>query len=205
LGYYAAYLDVGGRRCLVTGGGQEAAAKAEDLVAAGAQVVVIAEVPSPALRALAGAGSVELRERRPVAGDLDGVFVAVDASGDEGLNVEMRAWCDARHVLLNILDRPAVCDFIAPALVRRGPLQVAVSTAGRSPFMASLVRRRLEGEYDAAWGEAVELVGRLRDRLRAEGLPVARQQELYAGLDVDGAVALLRAGDRRGAEALLGL
>ena len=97
-------------------------------------------------------------------------------------------------MLVNVLDRPALCDFIAPALVRRGPLQVAISTAGRSPFMASHLRRLLEVEYGPEWGELVEMVGELRDRLRADGVPLEQQNQVYARIPDSGALELLREG-----------
>jgi precorrin-2 dehydrogenase/sirohydrochlorin ferrochelatase len=203
MGYYAAFLDVGGRRCLVTGGGKPAADKADGLLAAGATVSVVWDQIGPELEALAG--RVQLLRRRPVEADLKGVFVAIEASGDDAVGPQMKEWSRRHGAVLNVLDRPALCDFIAPALVRREPLQVAISTAGRSPFMASLIRKRLERELGPEWGELVELVGRLRDHLRAEGVPLAKQQEIYEGLDVDSAVTLLAAGRHEEAARLLGV
>jgi precorrin-2 dehydrogenase/sirohydrochlorin ferrochelatase len=182
VGYYAAYLDVTGKRCLVIGEGKAADDKVAGLEASGARVVRL--------------GAEAYRDE-----ELDGCFLVIDASLDDDLGVRVANAARFRRVLVNVLDRPALCDFIAPALVRRGPLQVAVSTAGRSPFMASLLRRRLEGEYGPEWGELVELVGRLRDRLRAQGMSVAEQTAIYESLPVEAVLQLLRAGevDRAGA------
>ena len=154
---------------------------------------------------LAGRGDIEVARRRPVAADLEGVFVAIDASLDEALGSQMREWSRRHGALLNVLDRPALCDFIAPALVRREPLQVAISTAGRSPFMASAVRKRLERELGPEWGELVELVGRLRDQLRAAKVPLPLQQEQYEALDIDAILALLVQGRGADAARLVGL
>jgi siroheme synthase-like protein len=118
----------------------------------------------------------------------------VDASLDEATGIEVFAAARARSVLCNVLDRPARCDFIAPALVRRGPLQVAISTSGRSPFMASHLRRELELSIDEAQGQLVELVGRLRDRLRAQGVSLEKQSAAYARIPGSGALELLRQG-----------
>ena len=203
MGYFAAFLDAGGKRCLVTGGGKMAAEKAHGLLEAGADVTVVWDNVGLEVEALNTTTQVQVARRRPVEADLQGVFIAIDASGDDALGPLMREWSRRHGAILNVLDRPAWCDFIAPALVRRGPLQVAISTAGRSPYMASHIRQRLERELGPEWGELGELVGRLRDRLRAEGVPLARQQEVYASLDIDGAVDLLRQGRAEAATHLL--
>jgi precorrin-2 dehydrogenase/sirohydrochlorin ferrochelatase len=142
---------------------------------------------------------LEVRRHRFTPDDLDGCLMVVDASMDEATGVEVFAAARERSVLCNVLDRPALCDFIAPAIVRRGPLQVAISTSGRSPFMASQLRRELEVTVDEAQGRLVELVGRLRDRLRAEGLSLEVQNGVYARIPGSGALELLREG--RGDEA----
>ena len=194
MGYYAAFLDVTDRRCLVVGGGDEAADKARGLLASGARVLVAWNEVGEEIVAMEAAGEVELRRHRFIADDLEGCFVVIDASEDEATGIEVFAAARARSVLCNVLDRPARCDFIAPALVRRGPLQVAISTSGRSPFMASHLRRQLEVSIDEAQGQLVELVGQLRDRLRAQGISLQAQSEVFARIPESGALELLRAG-----------
>jgi siroheme synthase-like protein len=184
MGYYATYLDLTGRSCLVVGGGSETTAKVRGLREAGAVVTVVE------------AASFQ-------ASDLDGCVLAIDTSGDDASGERVAAAARARGVLVNVLDRPQWCDFIAPALVRRGPLQVAISTGGRSPFMAAEVRRRLEKELGEADGELVELVGELRDRLRAQGVPLEVQQRIYKQIPSSAALDLLRQGRRDEAAAEL--
>ncbi|MEA2645482.1 MAG: precorrin-2 dehydrogenase, partial [Chloroflexota bacterium] len=188
-----------GRRCLVVGGGDPAEEKVRGLLEAGASVSVVADSFNSGLTELGETGGVELLARGFQDGDVEGCFIVVDASGDDAGGERVAAAARERGVLVNVLDRPALCDFIAPALVRRGPLQVAISTAGRSPFMAAEVRRTLEAQLGEEYGRLVELVGELRDRLRAEGMPLARQQEIYARVPASGALDLLRAGDLAGA------
>lgn len=200
MGYYAAFLDVTDRRCLVLGGGAEARDKARGLLSAGALVVVAWDEVGDELAAMVAAGDVELRRHRFTPEDLDGCFLVVDASLDEATGIEAFAAARSRSVLCNVLDRPARCDFIAPALVRRGPLQVAISTSGRSPFMASQLRRELEVTIDAAQGQLVELVGRLRDRLRAAGVSIEVQSAVYARVPKSGALEMLRQGRADDAE-----
>ena len=202
MGYYAAFLDVGERLCLVVGGGAAAEDKVRGLLESGANVVVCSGPtdsglkPGPGLEELAAAGRVELRRRDFAVADLEGCVLVIDASGDDRSGVRVAAAARERGVLVNVLDRPALCDFIAPALVRRGPLQLAISTAGRSPFMASHVRKLAEGWVGPEWGELVELVGELRDRLRREAVPLEEQSIVYARIPGSGALELLREGRR---------
>jgi precorrin-2 dehydrogenase/sirohydrochlorin ferrochelatase len=207
MGYYAAFLDVGERRCLVVGRGAPAEGKARGLLASGARVVVClgasdsGVAPCSGLEEMAAAGRVELLHRDFEGADLEGCALVIDASGDDTSGVRVAAAARQRGVLVNVLDRPALCDFIAPALVRRGPLQVAISTAGRSPFMASNVRRLAEGWVGPEWGELVELVGELRDRLRREAVPLEEQNTVYARIPASGALEMLRKGRRDEARA----
>jgi uroporphyrin-III C-methyltransferase/precorrin-2 dehydrogenase/sirohydrochlorin ferrochelatase len=194
MGYYAAYLDVTGRRCLVVGGGQPALAKARGLLDSGAEVTVIWDRLVPAFRQL----DISLVERRFLDSDVEGCAVVIDASGDEATGVEVSRAAQGRGIPVNVLDRPALCTFIAPALVRRGPLQVAVSTSGRSPFLAAHLRRLIERWVGAEWGEMVEGTGRLRDRLRRRGVAIPEQTKAYArelgSFGAKGQVALVGAG-----------
>jgi precorrin-2 dehydrogenase/sirohydrochlorin ferrochelatase len=146
------------------------------------------------IRKLEAEGRVEVRRRAFDSPDLDGCLLVIDASGDDASGARVAAAARAVGVLVNVLDRPALCDFIAPALVRRGPLQLAISTAGRSPFMASHLRKRLEADYGPEWGELVEMVGQLRDRLRADGVSLEEQTGVYARIPGSGALELLREG-----------
>lgn len=201
MGYYAAFLDLGGRPCLLVGGGRPAEEKARGLLEAGARLTVVWDNATAGLKELAATDRLALLRRRFQPADLDGCFLAVDASEDRPTGDAVAAAARERGVLLNVLDRPELCDFIAPALVRRGPLQVAISTAGRSPFMAAHVRRMLESTVTPELGRLVELTGELRDRLRAEGVPLAAQTAIYERIPASGALTALRAGDVEAARA----
>jgi precorrin-2 dehydrogenase / sirohydrochlorin ferrochelatase len=202
MGYYAAFLDVGDRRCLVVGGGGPAEDKVRGLLDSGARVIVCSGSPdggvepSAGIEDLAAVGRIELLRRDFEAADLEGCALVIDTSGDDPSGVRVAAAAREHGVLVNVLDRPALCDFIAPALVRRGPLQVAISTAGRSPFLASHVRKLAEGWVGPEWGELVELVGELRDRLRRESVPLDEQNRVFACIPGSGALEMLREGRR---------
>ncbi|HEY8740051.1 MAG TPA: bifunctional precorrin-2 dehydrogenase/sirohydrochlorin ferrochelatase [Candidatus Dormibacteraeota bacterium] len=194
-GYYPVYLDLAGKPCLVLGGGAAAADKARGLVAVGADVTVVSETFITELVEMGGNRAVRLLLHAFDETDLDGVALVVDASMDDAQGRRVAAAARRRRVLVNVLDRPPLCDFIAPAVVRRGPLQVAISTAGRSPFMASYVRRLLESTLGPEFGELVELVGELRDQLRTDGVSLQTQNRIYERVPDSPVLALLRSGD----------
>jgi uroporphyrin-III C-methyltransferase/precorrin-2 dehydrogenase/sirohydrochlorin ferrochelatase len=173
--YYPVFLDLQHRRCVVLGDTPLADEKALGLRNSGAKVVHI---------------------RRPFrVGDLVGAYLAVDASDDPDAQREARAEADRERVLLNVADVTHQCDWIAPALVKRGPLQVAISTSGESPFLARALRERIETTIGSEWGPFTELMGRMRRRLRRAGVPAAAQQRAYRRLLQSRATAMLRDGD----------
>ena len=167
------------------------------LLDAGALVTVVAAEADASVVALAGRGDLTWLRREYRPGDLRDAFLAINGTGD--LAIEDTVQDEARHggVLLNTIDRPAACDYATPAVVRRGRLQIAVSTSGDSPYVAATVRRRIERLFGEEWGTLLELVGRVRRRLRREGVDAARQQQVYASLSRDDVRTALRA-DRTG-------
>ena len=177
--HYPVYLDLNGRRCVVLGGGALADEKARGLRAAGADVAH--------------------RRRGFRASDFDGAFLAIDATGDVESQRASRAAADRQHVLLNVVDVSSRCDWIAPAVVRRGPLQIAISTGGESPFLASHLRGRLERDYGDEWARFTEIVGAVRRRLRRRGVAMPVQERAYRRLLRSEARALLRSGDEEAA------
>ncbi|HZQ49830.1 MAG TPA: uroporphyrinogen-III C-methyltransferase [Candidatus Dormibacteraeota bacterium] len=173
--YYPVYLDLMDQRAVVLGDGPVATDKAALLREAGAVVTVIA------------AG-----DYRP--GDLAGARIVVDASGDSKVN--RLAWeeAEAAGILINVLDRPEQCRFIAPAIVRRDPVVIAISTSGESPFLASQLRVRIERLLGTEWGPFTALVGRIRRRLREQAVPIATQTRVYRRLLQADLRSMLRAG-----------
>ncbi|HLG70757.1 MAG TPA: bifunctional precorrin-2 dehydrogenase/sirohydrochlorin ferrochelatase [Chloroflexota bacterium] len=196
MSYYPVYLDLRGQRCVVVGDGPMAVQKVRGLLNAEAHVVAIAAEPCPELQDL----PLELIRRAYAPGDLAGARLAIDASGDRAVMTAMRREADACGVLLNVVDYADACDFIAPAIVRRGSLQLAVSTSGESPFLAAALRSRLESELGPEWAAFVKLVGRIRRDLRRRGVPAADQAAIYQTLLESCVLDLLREGAVAAAE-----
>ncbi len=142
--FYIACLKLKGRRCLVIGGGDVGLGKVEGLLACGGEVTLIAPVAHPELEELAAEGSIQW-EKRPYAGaaDLEGAFLAIAATDDSEVNIGVSDDAEQRGMLVNVVDVPPLCNFILPAIVRSGPLAIAISTAGASPALAKRMKREI--------------------------------------------------------------
>lgn len=189
---YPVNLLVGARPCLVVGGGTVALDKVVGLLDAQARVTVVAPDVVDALEALATDGRVRL-ERRPYrsgeAGEHRLVIVATD---DPAVNEQVAADAERAGVWVNAADDVANCTFTLPARVRRGDLLLTVSTAGRSPALASWVRSRLEAEFGPEWAVVLDLLAEVRDDLRTEGRSTLKV-DWHAALD-SGMLEMVREG-----------
>lgn len=163
---YPVNLVVAGRRCVVVGGGAVAARKVDGLAAAGAQVTVIAPRVDPSIRTLAG---VTVFEREYRTGDLDGAWLAVAATDDAGVNRSVHADGEAARVWVNAVDDPPACSFTLPAVVRQGPVVVAVSTSGYSPALAGWIREKVAEQLGPEVALLAEWLSEAREEMKAGG------------------------------------
>jgi len=168
--YYPVFLDLADRPCLVVGGGPVAEGKVAGLLAAGARVTVVSPTVTARLAGWAAEGRLVhlAREYRP--GDVDGRRLALVATDDVAVTRAVVADGRARSVWVNAADEPARCDFILPAVIRRGRLVVAVSTGGASPAAARAIREELEGYLTEEHAALVELAAEAREDLRRRGV-----------------------------------
>jgi len=188
---YPVNLILGGKRCLVVGGGPVAARKVAGLVACAAQVHVIAAEPGPELVALTGPGvTVEARAYQP--GDLDGYHLVIAATNDPALNRAIFTEAEAAGTWVNSADDPASCTFTLPSVIRRGPVMVTVSTGGRSPALATWLKHRIEGDLGPEYEVLVELLSSAREDMRAAGRST-EQADWKSVLDSD-MLDLIKAG-----------
>jgi siroheme synthase-like protein len=203
--FYIACLKLRGRRCLVVGGGAMGLEKTEGLLACDGDVTVIAPEAGPELEALAAEGSIRW-EQREYAGaeDLEGIFMVIACTDNTDTNIRIYDDAEKRAMLVNIVDVPPLCNFILPAIVRMGPLAVAISTAGASPALA----KRMKREVAELFGEEYATLAIMLNDARgwAKGtLPTYQDRKAFfeeiVGGDPD-PIALLRAGD---SAAVLGL
>ncbi|KAH9030699.1 putative NAD(P)-binding-domain-containing protein [Lactarius pseudohatsudake] len=156
------------KHVLVVGGGEVASSRIQHVLAAGANVTIVS--PSKGLnnqtRSLIDCGSVIFRDRTFVSTDLDGVDMALTAIDDVELSRDIGTSCRARRIPVNVADDPSYCDFYFGSQIQQGPLQIMVSTNGKSPKLANIIRRRIEESIPKSAGEAIERVGLLRERLK---------------------------------------
>ena len=186
--YFPLFVDLAEHRCLVVGGGPVGERKARALLDCNARVVVVSPALTPALAALAADGRLEHRARTFRAGDVRGCRLVVAATGGPDDRAVVAA-ARRRRVLVNAVDRPAWCDVIVPSVLRRGELQIAVSTGGRSPALAREIRRRLEPLFGQDLGELVERAGRARARARRRARTAAGRARAGERIAVSAAAA----------------
>lgn len=193
-------------RCVVVGGGRVAARKVTALRRADAQVTVISPFLCKPLEELAGHGRIEVVDRDYRQGDLEGAFLAVAATDDPDVNRQVWEEARTRNLLMNVVDDPEHCNFIAPSVVRRGPLSLAISTSGECPAFSRHLRKRLEREFGPAYARYVELLGDLRGRV-VDTLTMAERRDFWQEIFESNVLSLLASGDdgeaRRRAQAIL--
>ena len=200
-GFYPVSLALAGRRAVVVGGGRVAEDKVGGLLTADAQVTVISPVLTPKLEALAAAGSITVARRAYMPGDLTGAFLAIAATDDRGANRLVWEEAESRGVLLNAVDDVEHCHFIAPAILRRGDLTVAVSTGGRSPTVAVRLRDRIARLIGPEYEPWLTLLGSLRDEIARRVPDAARRREVWYRIADSEASVLVAQGDLAGARA----
>jgi precorrin-2 dehydrogenase/sirohydrochlorin ferrochelatase len=175
------FLKLTGRPCLVIGAGNLAESKIESLRAAGAQVTVIAPHASPGVAEMAASGEIAWRQRPYEPGDVaDGTFLVVTATNVPEVNRAVYLEATGKSILCNAVDDPPYCDFYFPSLVRRGDLQIAISTAGQSPALAQRLRKELNAALPLDLGPWLAELGNLRrEVLQLEPLNEARKDLLH--------------------------
>ena len=198
---YIACLKLKGRRAVVVGGGDIGLEKVEGLLLCDADVTLIAPDALPALEEYAAEGSISW-ERREYAGatDLEGVFLAIAATNQSEVNIRVSEDAEARSMLVNVVDVPPLCNFILPAIMRSGPLAIAISTAGASPALAKRMKREIAEAFGEPYARLAVMLNDARGWAKAT-LPTYQDRKAFFEEIVNGdpdPIALLRAGDEAG-------
>jgi precorrin-2 dehydrogenase len=189
---YPANLIVAGRRCVVVGAGRIAARKIEALLAAGADVRVVAPEIGSEVRAWADKGDLEVVERAFEPADVDGAWLVTSATGDPDVDHAVFLAGDERRVWVNAADDPANCSFTLMSVVRRGDIVVTVGTGGRSPALAAWLKTRFEDELGPEYETLLDLLSEAREELRATGRS-SEEVDWRHAID-SGMLELIRAG-----------
>jgi precorrin-2 dehydrogenase/sirohydrochlorin ferrochelatase len=204
--FYIACLKLSGRRCVVVGGGEVGLEKVEGLLACDADVTLIAPAAVAELEALAAEGSIAW-ERREYAGrgDLEGAFLVIASTDDTDANIAVFQDAERRAMLVNVVDVPPLCNFILPAILRTGPLAIAISTAGASPALAKRMKAEVAELFGEEYAQLAVLLNDARGWAKAT-LPTYQDRKAFFEGIVHGdpdPIELLRAGDVQGARDLI--
>lgn len=177
--YYPIFLNLKQKPCLVVGGGQVASVKIPPLLEAGARVTLVAQTIHPGVIALTPNSQLTLKHRAWRISDLDHRFLVIAATNDTSLNHKIHAICEARGILVNVVDDTLACNFILPSIARQGPLQVAVSSSGTSPTLARRLRQQIQAEIlRPELGQVATFVGAWRSRINPH-LPTFTLKKAY--------------------------
>src|SRR3954447_3793659 len=203
--FYIACLKLTGRRCVVVGGGEIGLEKVEGLLAANGRVVLVAPEAVQELQDLAAEKSItwERRPYRPE--DLEGTFIVIAATNDTDVNIGIFDDAERRAMLVNVVDVPPLCNFILPAIVRTGPLAIAISTAGASPALAKRIKREISAAYGPEHARLAQLLNDARGRAKGT-LPTYQDRKAFFEGIVNGEpdpIELLRNGDEAAVRGLI--
>ena len=200
--YYPVFLNLSGKNCVVAGGGQVALRKVTTLLQYGADITVISPRLCKGLSELDCVGKIQVRRRAYQAGDLQGAYIAIIATGNRSVNLQASLEARCNKIPVNVVDDAGLSDFIVPSIVRRGSISIAISTAGKSPALARKLRTRLEGELDDAYAELALLIEGVRREAKRLKLKISSKRWQEA-IDLDYMLRLIKQGKGKKAHDIL--
>ena len=176
------FLNLSETVCLVVGGGTVAERKVDSLLEAGGNIRLVSPELTLHLRALGIEGRITVHQRPYQLEDLAGVSLVIAATDDTALQQYVAADAKQARVLCNIVDKPALCSFIVPAVIKQGDLTIAVSTSGASPALAKKICGDLAEQFGPEYAVALQLLGRVRERIMQEERTAEERQRLFTRL-----------------------
>lgn len=197
--FYIACLKLRGRRSLVVGGGDVGLEKVEGLLACDGDVTVVAPDLQPELRRLADEGSIQWIARAYEPADLEGTFMVIAATNDSEVNIKVYDDAEKRAMLVNVVDVPPLCNFILPAIVRTGPLAIAISTAGASPALAKRMKQEVSQLFGEEYARLAVMLNDARGWAKSTLPTYQDRKEFFEGIvngDPD-PIELIRAGNEQ--------
>lgn len=180
--YFPVFLDLKRRLCVVVGGGKVAERKIRSLLKAGARVKVVSPQLTPSLSRLKEKGKVTHIPRSYRGRALDGAFLAIAATDDRTTNERVFRDGNKKGILINIVDDPSHCNFIVPSVVKKGDLLIAISTSGKSPALARILRRKLEKEIGSNYPFMLKFLSAVRKKLFSRRLGQRENQKIFRRL-----------------------
>ncbi len=207
--YYPVNLDLTGRLCVILGDPRVVERKSETVLECGARIRAVTPNPTPRLRERASAGEIELRQRDFQPGDVSDAWLVIASTGDRATDEAIHREAVAAKAVVNIVDVPDLCTFITPAVVRRGPLTIAVNTNGVVPGFSKRVRQRLESLYGPEYEPYLALMAEAREQIKEkfgrERTPqaIARREAVGNCILDSEALSLMLEGDEDGARGFI--
>jgi precorrin-2 dehydrogenase/sirohydrochlorin ferrochelatase len=195
--YYPIFLDVENRDVLIIGGGNVCARKAETMLRYGARVTIVSPEFTEEIEEWGRAGTVAIRRKPYEEKDLDGASIVIASTDDQRVNEQIAADCRARRIPVNVVDVTPLCEFIVPAIVESGSIQIAVSTGGKSPALARTLKEDLQRMVGAEYSEVNEALGSLRDSAKSVLPTDTDRKRFFDGIIAQGILQMLREGRRR--------
>ena len=181
--FYPVFLNLTGRRCVIIGGGQIAEGKITKLLESAAEIIVVSPDATQGIRDFAQAGKIELDLRKYQPGDLQGAFLAIAATNDRVVNQEIFQEAEKQGILLNAVDDMPRCSFIAPSVVNKGPVTVAISTGGASPALARKLRENMKVSSVLDWAEATSVLSKARQIIKEKKIAIDPQRWQFCMTD----------------------
>jgi precorrin-2 dehydrogenase/sirohydrochlorin ferrochelatase len=179
MSFYPVFIELEGKKVLVVGGGNVAYRKVQTLLECGARVFLTGRVLTPALQEMVETKAIRFLGQEFKDEYLNNAFMVIAATDDKALNHQVSVCARKQRVLVNAVDQPPDCDFIVPSILKRGDLQIAISTSGKSPALARRIRKGLEKEFGEEYGAFLAMMGRLRKEILSLGLPQEENSRLF--------------------------
>lgn len=195
--YYPIFLDIEDRSVVIIGGGEVCARKAETMMKYGARVTVVSPAFTAEIEQWAREGKLAIREKRYEPTDLEGANIVIASTDDTAVNEQIAADCRARRIPVNVVDVTPLCEFIVPAIIEKGSVQIAISTGGKSPALARTLKEDLHRSIGPEYAEVNDVMGTLRDGAKAVLPTDVDRKRFFDGILAKGILDMLRGGKRR--------
>ncbi len=195
--YYPIYLDIENRNVVIIGGGNVCARKAETMMKYGARVTIVSPDFTDEIEGWAREGCLALQRKTYDASDLEGAHIVIASTDDQTVNEQIAADCRARRIPVNVVDVTPLCEFIVPAIIEKGSIQIAVSTGGKSPAVARTLKEDLQRMIGPEYAEANDVLGTLRDGAKRVLPTDVDRKRFFDGIIAGGILEMLRNGKRR--------
>jgi siroheme synthase-like protein len=194
--YYPIYLDIENRDVIIIGGGNVCARKAETMMKYGARVTVVSPEFTDEIEEWARDGKLNIRRKRYEESDVAGANIVIASTDDQGVNEQIAADCRRRRIPVNVVDVTPLCEFIVPAIIEKGSVQIAVSTGGKSPALARTLKEDLQRLVGPEYTEVNDLLGTLRDDAKRVLPTDIDRKKFFDGIIARGILEMLREGRR---------